>query len=76
MKNTDAALISRILDGDENAFTELVEKYQKQVHALRAVGNRRFHSDYSVFDVRHRQPATLNPCSETLQFRCDFRDED
>ena len=34
MKNTDAALIYRVLDGDENAFTEPVEKYQKQVHAL------------------------------------------
>ena len=34
MKNTDAALIHRILNGDENAFTELVKKYQKQIHAL------------------------------------------
>ena len=34
MKNTDAALIHRILNGDESAFAKLVEKYQKQVHAL------------------------------------------
>ena len=34
MKNTDAALIHRILNGDENAFTELVKKYQKPIHAL------------------------------------------
>ncbi|RKU23370.1 hypothetical protein C6499_18615 [Candidatus Poribacteria bacterium] len=34
MKNTDAALIHRTLDGDDNAFAELVKKYQKQVHAL------------------------------------------
>ena len=34
MKNNDAQLIHRILDGDDNAFAELVEKYQKQVHAL------------------------------------------
>ena len=34
MKNTDAALIHRTLNGDENAFAKLVEKYQKQVHAL------------------------------------------
>ena len=34
MKNSDIQLIHRILDDDENAFAELVEKYQKQVHAL------------------------------------------
>ncbi len=34
MKNDDAQLIDRILDGDDAAFAELVEKYQKQVHAL------------------------------------------
>ena len=34
MKNSDTQLIHRVLDGDETAFSELVEKYQKQVHAL------------------------------------------
>ena len=34
MNNTDTALIQRTLDGDDNAFAELVKKYQKQVHAL------------------------------------------
>ncbi len=34
MKSDDIALIQRILAGDENAFVSLVEKYQKQVHAL------------------------------------------
>ena len=34
MKNDDVQLIHRILDGDDTAFTELVEKYQKSVHAL------------------------------------------
>ncbi len=34
MKNNDTQLIRRILDGDDTAFAELVEKYQKQVHAL------------------------------------------
>ncbi|RKU27978.1 hypothetical protein C6497_10410 [Candidatus Poribacteria bacterium] len=34
MKTTDVDLIHRILDGDDTAFTELVEKYQKPVHAL------------------------------------------
>ncbi len=34
MQNNDVELIHRILDGDDNAFTELVTKYQKSVHAL------------------------------------------
>ncbi len=34
MKNSDVELIHRILEGDESAFSTLVEKYQKQVHAL------------------------------------------
>ena len=34
MANTDAALIHQTLNGNENAFAKLVEKYQKQVHAL------------------------------------------
>ena len=34
MKNNDVELIHRILDGDDTAFSSLVGKYQKQVHAL------------------------------------------
>ena len=34
MKNDDAELIQRVLEGDDNAFSVLVKKYQKQVHAL------------------------------------------
>ena len=34
MKNDDAELIQDSLTGDENAFAELVRKYQKHVHAL------------------------------------------
>ena len=34
MKNDDIELIQRILSEDESAFAELVNKYQKQVHAL------------------------------------------
>ncbi len=34
MKNEDAQLINRFLTGDESAFTALVKKYQKSVHAL------------------------------------------
>ncbi|MCY4401256.1 MAG: sigma-70 family RNA polymerase sigma factor [Candidatus Poribacteria bacterium] len=34
MKTADIELINRTLNGDDTAFTELVEKYQKPVHAL------------------------------------------
>ena len=32
MENNDAHLVQRILDGDENAFSEIVKRFQKQVH--------------------------------------------
>ena len=34
MKNDDAKWIERILVGDEYAFTALVKKYEKQIHAF------------------------------------------
>ena len=34
MKNADVELIQRTLDGDETAFSDLVQKYRKSVHAL------------------------------------------
>ncbi len=34
MNNSDVTLIQETLGGDQNAFTALVEKYQKQVHAF------------------------------------------
>ena len=33
MKNSDAKLIQRVLSGDDTAFSTLVRKYQKPVHA-------------------------------------------
>ena len=41
MKNDDAQLIQRVLDGDDTAFSTLVKKYQRSVHALawRKVGD-------------------------------------
>ena len=41
MKNDDAQLIQRVLAGDDTAFSMLVKKYQKPVHALawRKVGD-------------------------------------
>ena len=34
MKNSDVQLIQRVLEGDDTAFSVLVRKYQKPVHAL------------------------------------------
>ena len=34
MKHNDAELIERILEGDQHAFAQLVEKYQDQIHTL------------------------------------------
>ncbi len=34
MKNDDAKCVERILAGDESAFTALVNKYEKQIHAF------------------------------------------
>ncbi len=34
MKNADVELIQRVLNGDDTAFSTLVKKYQKSVHAL------------------------------------------
>ena len=34
MKHDDAQLIQRVLDGDDTAFSALVNKHQKRVHAL------------------------------------------
>ena len=42
MKNNDAALIQRVLDGDDTAFSALVRKYQRSVHALAWRENWRF----------------------------------
>ena len=44
MKNEDAQLVNQFLSGDEDAFTTLVKKHQKSIHALtwRKVGD--FHT--------------------------------
>ena len=41
MRNDDFALIQRILTGDDNAFADLIRKYQRQIHAyaLRKIGD-------------------------------------
>ena len=34
MQQSDTQLIQRVLQGDQDAFSPLVQKYQKGVHAL------------------------------------------
>ena len=62
----DAQLIYRILSGDDEAFTALVRKHQKGVHALawREVGDFHFAEDITqdVFLQVYKKPSTLkNP---------------
>ena len=63
MKNSDVQLIHRTLDGDDTAFAGLVEKYQKQVHALvwRKIGDFHFAEEITqdTFLRAHRQLRTL-----------------
>ena len=49
MKISDVDLIQRILNGDESAFTMLVNKYQKWVHTLvwRRIGD--FHTAEEIY---------------------------
>ena len=64
MKNNDAELIQRVLEGDNDAFAVLVRKYQKQVHALawRKIGD--FHIAEEItqdtFLKAYKKLATLN----------------
>ena len=63
MKTTDVDLIHRVLEGDDTAFTELVNKYQKPVHALvwRKIGD--FHTAEEItqdtFLKAYQELATL-----------------
>ena len=54
MKANDVDLIRRVLDGDQDAFTALVDKYQKSVHALiwRKIG------DFHIAEVARVKPAS------------------
>ena len=64
MRSDDVKLIQRILAGDENAFATLIEKYQRQVHALafRKVGDFQTAEDITqeTFLRVHQKLATLN----------------
>ena len=63
MRNSDTQLIQLTLDGDDAAFAELVEKYQKQVHALawRKIGDFHFAEEITqdTFIRAHQQLRTL-----------------
>ena len=63
MKCEDADLIQQTIDGDEQAFSKLVEKYQKQIHALawQKIGD--FHTAQEItqdtFLTAHQKLASL-----------------
>lgn len=63
MKCEDAELIQQTIDGDEQAFSKLVEKYQKQIHALawQKIGD--FHTAQEItqdtFLTAHQRLASL-----------------
>ncbi len=66
MKKSDAELIDAILSGDEDAFSTLVQKYQKSVHALvwRKIGD--FHiaeeiTQDTFLHVYKKLPTLKNP---------------
>ncbi|RKU34167.1 hypothetical protein C6495_08420, partial [Candidatus Poribacteria bacterium] len=66
MRSEDVALIEAFLDGDEGAFTKLVKKHQKSVHALawRKVGD--FHVAEEITQdvfvkVYHKLSTLKNP---------------
>ena len=64
MRSDDVELIQRILAGDENAFAILIEKYQRQVHALAFRKVRDFQTAEDItqetFLQVHQKLATLN----------------
>ena len=64
MKNNDVALVHRTLAGDETAFATLVEKYQKQVHAIAWRTIKDFHIAEDIvqetFLKAHQKLGTLN----------------
>ena len=64
MKSDDLTLVHRTLTGDETAFATLVEKYQKQVHAMAWRTTKDFHIAEDIvqetFLKAHQKLDTLN----------------
>ena len=69
MITDDVQLINRILSGDDEAFTTLVRKYQKSVHALawRKIGDFH-HAEEVTQDVFLRVYKQLSTLKDPLQF--------
>ena len=69
MITDDVQLINRILSGDDEAFTALVRKYQKSVHALawRKIGDFH-HAEEVTQDVFLRVYKQLSTLKDPLQF--------
>ena len=65
MRGNDVTLIQRTLEGDQNAFTALVNKYQKWVHTLvwRKVGDFHIAEEITqdVFLKVYKKLSTLKP---------------
>ena len=65
MQTSDFALIRRTLDGDQNAFTTLVTKYQKWVHTLvwRKIGDFHIAEELTqdIFLKVYKKLSTLKP---------------
>ncbi len=64
MMQEDRALIKRTLDGDEQAFAKLVDKYQKQIHAIawQKIGDFHIAQEIAqdVFITAYNNLSTLN----------------
>ncbi len=64
MQNNDVVLVHRVLAGDDTAFTTLMEKYQKQVHATVWRTIKDFHIAEDIvqetFLKAHQKLGTLN----------------
>ena len=64
MQNSDVVLVHRVLAGDDTAFTTLMEKYQKQVHATVWRTIKDFHIAEDIvqetFLKAHQKLGTLN----------------
>ena len=65
MRADDVTLIRRTLEGDQNAFTALVNKYQKRVHTLvwRKIGDFHIAEEITqdVFLKVYKKLSTLKP---------------
>ena len=72
MKNDDATWVERILAGDEAAFTALVKKYEKQIHAFvwRRV------KDYHIAEEIYAGyfPQSLRKTRHAERFQTGFQD--